>query len=249
MEKICFYKNNNTYEGITDFVNKHILVILFNQTIPATTEFANGFKILNENNDFVQADYQDFTTIYRTYTDNPYKIELSDDGSVYIEPEKVPDPEPYVPTLDDIKSQKVNELSHVCSQLITGGVSIDIDGITEHFSYKDEDQVNIKEIFDLAVQTNVPMYYHSDGNSCKLYTVDQIIALYTTTTTNKMHHQTYFNQLKLFILAQKNKEEVENINYGDELTGMYLNTYNEAMTQAQVLLNTLLVKRNEKHSN
>lgn len=245
MEKICFYKNNNTYEGITDFVNKHILVILFNQTIPATTEFANGFKILNENNDFVQADYQDFTTIYRTYTDNPYKIELSDDGSVYIEPEKFPDPEPYVPTLDDIKSQKVNELSHVCSQLITGGVSIDIDGITEHFSYKDEDQVNIKEIFDLAVQTNVPMYYHSDGNSCKLYTVDQIIALYTTTTTNKMHHQTYFNQLKLFIFAQKNKEEVENINYGDELTGMYLNTYNEAMTQAQVLLNALLAKRNE----
>ena len=195
---------------------------------------------MNENNDFVQADYQDFTTIYRTYSDNPYKIELSNDGSVYIEPEKVPDPEPYVPTLDDIKSQKINELSYVCSQLITGGVSIDIDGITEHFSYKDEDQVNIKEIFDLAVQ---------DGNSCKLYTVDQIIALYTTTTTNKMHHQTYFNQLKLFILAQKNKEEVENINYGDELTGMYLNTYNEAMTQAQVLLNALLAKRNEKHSN
>ncbi len=243
MEKIYFYKNNKIYEGITDFVNKHILVILFNHTIPTISEFESGFKILNENNDFVQADYHNFTTVYRTYEDDPYKIEISDDGSVYTEPEKVPEPEPYVPTLDDVKIQKINELSYMCSQLITNGVGIDIDGTMEHFSYKDEDQVNIKEIFDLAVQTNVPMYYHSDGNSCKLYTVEQIIALYTATTTNKMHHQTYFNQLKLYTLAQKNKESVENINYGDELTGAYLDIYNEAMAQVQVLLNALLSKR------
>lgn len=58
-----------------------------------------------------------------------------------------------------------------------------------------------------------------------------------------MHHQTYFNQLKLYTLAQKNKESVENINYGDELTGAYLDIYNEAMAQVQVLLNALLSKR------
>ncbi len=53
-----------------------------------------------------------------------------------------------------------------------------------------KDQTNIKELFDLAIQTNVPMYYHSDGNSCKLYTVKQIIELYTTADMNKMHHIT-----------------------------------------------------------
>ena len=222
--------------------NSQVIVINFNNKIPHLDEInGNGFEILNENNDFVQADYRDFTTIYRIYPDN-CKIELSNDGSVYIEPEKFPDPEPYIPTLGDIKSQKINELSYVCSQSITGGVSIDIDGTMEQFSYKDEDQVNIKEIFDLAVQTNVPMYYHSDGNSCKLYTVDQIIALYIATTTNKMHHQTYFNQLKLYILDQNNEEEVKDINYGDELTGEYLATYNDAMMQAQELLNVLLKK-------
>lgn len=244
MEKICFYKNNKTYEGTTDFVTKHILVILFNHTVlPTASELESGFKILNENNDFVQADYQKFTTIYRTYEDEPYRIELSNDGSVYVEPEKIPDPEPYIPTLDDIKAHKTSELSYICSQSITNGVDVEIDGNIEHFSYKDEDQVNIKEIFDLAVQTNVPMYYHSDGNSCKLYTVEQIIALYTATTTNKMHHQTYFNQLKLYISSQSDIEIIENINYGDELTGEYLATYNEAMTQAQVLLDALLSKR------
>lgn len=251
MEKIRFYDNSTIYEGVTDFINQHVIVINFNNKIPPLDEInGNGFEILNENNDFIQADYQNFTTVYRTYEDNPLRIELSDDGSVYIEPEIVPDPEPeivpdpepYVPTLDDIKSQKINELSFVCSQLITEGVSIDVDGTMEQFSYKDEDQVNIKEIFDLAVQTNVPMYYHSDGNSCKLYTVDQIIALYIAIATNKMHHQTYFNQLKLYILAQKNEEEVKDINYGDELTGEYLATYNDAMMQAQELLNVLLKK-------
>lgn len=242
MEKIRFYDNSTIYEGATDFINQHVIVINFNNKIPHLDEInGNGFEILNENNDFVQADYRDFTTIYRIYPDT-CKIELSNDGSVYIEPEKFPDPEPYIPTLGDIKSQKINELSHVCSQSITGGVSIDIDGTMEQFSYKDEDQVNIKEMFDLAVQTNVPMYYHSDGNSCKLYTVDQIIALYIATTTNKMHHQTYFNQLKLYILNQNNEEEVKDINYGDELTGEYLATYNDAMMQAQELLNVLLKK-------
>ena len=242
MEKIRFNNIPIIYEGVTDFINRHVIVIKFNDNnSPNLAEIdGNGFEILNENNDFVQADYRDFTTIYRIYPDNPCKIELSNDGSVYIEPEKFPDPEPYIPTLGDIKSQKINELSHVCSQLITAGVSIDIDGTMEQFSYKDEDQVNIKEIFDLAVQTNVPMYYHSDGNSCKLYTVDQIIALYIAITTNKMHHQTYFNQLKLYILDQNNEEEVKDINYGDELTGEYLATYNDAMMQAQELLNVLL---------
>lgn len=44
MEKIYFYKNNKIYEGITDFVNKHILVILFNHTIPTISEFESGLK-------------------------------------------------------------------------------------------------------------------------------------------------------------------------------------------------------------
>ena len=90
------------------------------------------------------------------------------------------------------------------------------------------------------MQTNVPLYYHADGESCKLYTVEQIVNIYTTNATNKMHHITYFNQLKLYVNTLETNEEVELVNYGDELTGEYLKTYNDAMVQANIGLTTLL---------
>lgn len=106
MEKIRFCNANikTIYEGITDFVTQHVIVIIFNNNIPTTDELNSGFEILNENNDYVQADYQNFNTIYRTYEDDPLRIELSDDGSVYIEPEPIPDPEPYVPTPEELEA-------------------------------------------------------------------------------------------------------------------------------------------------
>lgn len=243
MEKIHFYKTTSIYEGVTDFVNRNVIVINFSGNIPSKTELTNGFEILNENNDFVQAKYPNYVTVYRTYTDDVNRIELSNDGSIYIAPEPTPTPEPYVPTLDDIKTSKINELSYTCNQSIVNGVDVEIDGVMEHFSYKDEDQVNIKEIFDLAVQTDVPMYYHADDTSCKLYTVEQIITLYSTASTNKMHHTTYFNQLKLYVETLETIDEVNSIVYGQELTSTYLETYNNSMMQAQLVLETLLSKR------
>ena len=241
MVKTHFYKTSTIYEGKTDFLTKHIIIIEFNGNIcPTTSEIKSGFQILNENNEFVQAEYPNFNTLYRTYEEKPNRIEISDDGSVYVEPEPTPEPEPYVPTLEEVKTQKIYELSSLCNQAIINGVDIDIDDNTEHFSYKEEDQVNIKEIFDLVAQTNVPMYYHSDGNSCKLYTVEQIIELYSTATMNKMHHITYFNQLKLYLDTLETKEEVEEIEYGQDLTGEYLDVYNTSIEQAKLLLKTLL---------
>ena len=193
----------------------------------------DGFVLSRENmND--DWDYSGFTTVYREVDGG---CQFSNDGTVYIEPI------PYEPTLEEVKESKVNELSNTCNFMIVNGVDINIDGVLEHFSYKEEDQVNIKEIFDLAVQTNVPMFYHSDNESCKLYSVEQIIDLYATATTNKMHHITYFNQLKEYVNSLEDTENVKNVLYGQELEGEYLDTYNASMYQAQLVLEALLTKR------
>ena len=105
MEKIRFYNSNNVYKGSTDFINGHVIAISFREVLPTPSEINNGFQILNENNDYAQADYKDFTTVYRVYEDDTCRIEFSDDGSVYAGPEKNPETEPYIPTLDEIKSQ------------------------------------------------------------------------------------------------------------------------------------------------
>ena len=60
MEKIHFYNTNTIYEGVTDFVKKNVLVINFKDVVPTVEEMTNGFEILNENNDFVQAEIQIF---------------------------------------------------------------------------------------------------------------------------------------------------------------------------------------------
>ena len=191
-------------------------------------------------------DYSDYITIYGEIEGG---VHFSNDGST--RPEIIPDTDtdieyvPYIPTLDEAKVIKINELSNICNHMIVDGVEINVDGVMEHFSYKDEDQVNVKEIFDLAVQTNVPMYYHADSESCKLYTVEQIIDLYATATTNKMHHITYYNQLKEYVNSLEDVETVHNVEYGQDLEGEYLDTYNASMYQAQLVLEALLAKRNE----
>lgn len=191
-------------------------------------------------------DYTGYTTVYREIEGG---VHFSNDGST--RPEIIPDTDtdieyvPYIPTLDEAKAIKINELSNICNLMITNGVDLLIDDNLEHFSYNENDQVNIKEIFDLAVQTNVPMYYHADGESCKMYTVEQIVNLYATATTNKMHHTTYFNQLKRYVNDLEDVEDVQAVTYGQELFGDYLDTYNNSMYQAQLVLEALLAKRND----
>lgn len=253
MEKIRFLNHENESEREIFIcknifmMNENIIKIVFKEEIPSDEILTVGFDIINENNGENMSDdyYHEYNTIYRRF-DDEMSILLSNDGSVYVEPE-VPEyvePEPYVPTLEEVQTAKINNFSNICSTAITTGVDVEIEeDVVEHFSYTEEDQVNLKEIFDLAIQTNVPMYYHADGAGCKLYTVDQIIAIYTSATTNKMHHTTYFNQIRMYINSLETKEEVEAVEYGQELTGEYLQTYNESMAQAQLVLEALLAKR------
>ncbi len=234
----------------TDIINanlsmdsqKHIKIkFLSLDDIPDKNILLSGFVEMNEHNHFIQSDFLDMKYIYRIEDELHYTM-TSKENDIYVEPPIVePEPiEPYVPTIDEIRESKISAFSNICNMSIVHGVDIDIDGIIEHFSYTEEDQTNIKELFDLALQTNVPMYYHSDGNSCKLYSVEQIIELYTTAAMNKMHHITYFNQIKMFLQTLDDADTITSIEYGHELTGKYLDTYNAAMAQAKIGMETLL---------
>ncbi len=95
----------------------------------------------------------------------------------------------------------------------------------------------------MALQTKMPMYYHANGKGCRLYSVEQIVNLYSTASMNKMHHQTYFNQMKMYIMSLEDKEAVDALEYGvSELNGEYLDTYNAAMEQAKNSVTVLLTQ-------
>lgn len=148
----------------------------------------------------------------------------------------------YTQTLDEVKTEKINELSAICKNKIESGVTIQIDGVDETFSYGIEsgDQGNIDDIFSLAVSTNLPQPYHCDGGSCKLYTAQQITELYVAVKVLKAKETTYFNQMKQYINSLNDTNIIKAITYGDELTGIYLENYNSMMEQSQAIIQALV---------
>ena len=147
----------------------------------------------------------------------------------------------YTQTLDEVKTEKINELSAICKNKIESGVTIQIDGVDETFSYGIEsgDQGNIDDIFSLAVSTGLSQPYHSNGGSCKLYTVAQITELYVACKMLKTKETTYFNQMKQYINTLEDTATIKAITYGDELTGVYLENYNAMMAQSQEIIQAL----------
>ena len=144
-------------------------------------------------------------------------------------------------TLDEVKNKKIKDFSSTCKQNIENGVTISIDGQDEHFSYSIEngDQGNIDDIFSLAISTGLSQPYHCDGGNCKLYTVQQISELYVACKILKAKETTYFNQIKQYITDLEDKETIEAITYGQELTGTYLSNYNAMMEQSQAIIQAL----------
>lgn len=193
MEKIRFCNANikTIYEGITDFVTQHVIVIIFNNNIPTTDELNSGFEILNENNDYVQADYQNFNTIYRTYEDDPLRIELSDDGSVYIIPEHIPDPESYEPTLEELKalfqSNKINKISLSKTMLaeylennpLHSSAHSDIDGVYSVTSEKQSLMMSQYMTYQIAksVDPDAKLTWNETGKSCTEWTEEEFLQL------------------------------------------------------------------------
>lgn len=243
MEIIRFKNSNNVFLVDIKKISQNVIQIGFTDLVP--DDYLNGFEQLGVYNGVVEGNYLNYTTLYRTYDESPLIIELSCDGSIYVPPvipEPTPPEPPYVPTLEEIKAQKISELSGICKNMIESGVTVIIDEKEEHFSYSAlDDQANIKEIYDSVLESKLPMYYHSTENGCKLYSVIQIVQIYAACALNKTAQETYFNQLREYIKRELNtSEEVENIIYGTELTGQYLETYNNALEQAKKIMATIL---------
>lgn len=239
--------NDCVYEISHIHKYKNLLKITFEETIDIASlledmSIFDTIQLLTVG-EFVSGEFTDFNTVY---LEEENTITLSNDGSVYVPPviddtiigdEDIP---PYVPTLEEVINWKVNELSYICENQIINGVDIEIDGTMEHFSYKIEDQNEISAAFNLASTTGMSVPYHSDNNSCKLYTPEQITALYIAQQTNTTHHKTYFNQMKMYVQTLTEKEVVDAVTYGDELTGEYLDNYNMIMAQATAIIQKVL---------
>lgn len=188
----------------------------------------SGFKIYKGNAEI--ASYTDYTTLYKQEEDGYI---LSNDESVFVpEVREAPAPE----TVESAIAAKAAEFSARCNAVITAGV---INNDAE-YSYTVEDQKNLKTAFDMAVATGLSVPYHANGESCRLFTAEEIIALYVAQEANLTHHVTYNNQLRLYIGTLETAEAVRAVDYGTPLTGTYLETYNTIMQHSQTIIQAIV---------
>ncbi len=70
-----------------------------------------------------------------------------------------------------------------------------------------------------------------------MYSPEEIISIYIAQLTNKTGNTTYYNQLKLYVQNELQKaDDVLAVQYGQELTGAYLENYTEIIAQSQAIV-------------
>ena len=149
-----------------------------------------------------------------------------------------------IPDLSDIKSAKIIEIKESCESYIYAGTNVTLpNGAIEHFTYTLADQSNISEMFTAIMAGATEYPYHADGEICKIYTKEQIVAIYGALSLFKTEATTYHNSLKAQINAMTDADAISAIKFKEtELTGEYLTNYTAMMASAQTQLNAILAK-------
>lgn len=138
---------------------------------------------------------------------------------------------------------KLEEISTSCREAINNGTQVQLlGGTSKQFSYTLEDQSNISEMFTAVMVGATEYPYHADGEDCVVYSAQDIIAIYSTLTGLKTAQTTYHNQLKAYVQSLDNAQDVMAVQYGQELTGEYLEKYNQLMAVAQEQMEIILSK-------
>lgn len=229
MEKINIGKREKLYEvcSITQHA-PNILKIVF----PEDAEIPEwkGDIQIHTDGGIPYATRSGYETVYLQEGNTVY---LSNDGSVYVPPappDPVPEPEPYVPTLEEVKATKKAEISAICEQVIYSGCDVTLsDGELHHFSLTIRDQINLFGKQAQMVAGAEKVEYHADGNPCRYYSREDMENIIGSATWYVSYHTTYCNALNMWIDGCQTSEEVQEIYYGADVPEEYrsdvLNAY------------------------
>lgn len=256
MEKIKFNNLDTVYNCNLTFVKNDVVKIIFNDNIVLSEDsMLSGFFLLNEYNLEVMSDYSNYTTRYKD-SDEDKTVYLST-GEIYSdssisdntdETDKTPEKELTEEEkealakaeLEKAKKNKIAEINTACESAIENGISVD----DKQYSYTIQDQSNMLNAMNLAKETGLEVPYHANGESCSLYSYEEIASIYMQAQLNLTMNQTYFNQLKLYIESIVDTDEIANVNaitWGMELSDEYLETYNVIIEQSKAIMQKLIM--------
>lgn len=121
-------------------------------------------------------------------------------------------------TLAAARKAKIEEMSAACEQNIVNGFDIVLsDGLSHHFTLDIYDQLKISKLNDRAMAGIEALPYHADGEVCRYFPSEDIIAINKMMEYLVEYHTTYFNSMKVYISNIFNVETILNLTYGDNI--------------------------------
>lgn len=120
-------------------------------------------------------------------------------------------------TLEEIQEYKCKEIQTEINKFIEKGTDVELPGGTEHFSLSTLDQLNIDKLARRAEVFKVPVPYHSDKNSCRVYTPEEMSLISLVTDAFITQFTTLINAYNVWIRRCISAEEVLAINASTEL--------------------------------
>lgn len=197
-------------------MGEHLIRVVFPEK-PELHELSD-MQLLNDSGR-VFGSYSGYDTIYQESEDG--SIILSNDGSIYTEPDPIPEPEPYVPTFAELKIMKREEVNAGCNRTIYAGVNVVLSTGVEHFALRIEDQINLFGKQAQLMSGAEYLEYHQDGCPCKYYKAEDMQKIMNEALGYVSYHTTYCNALNMWIAGTQTAEELNKIYYGADVPEEY----------------------------
>ena len=118
--------------------------------------------------------------------------------------------------LDEIRADKLEELSASCNAAITAGMDVETTKGTEHFSLQETDQINLTTALSAVQSGSVSYPYHADGQLCRLFSAKEIQDIAEASIKHKLYHTTLCNHLMTCVRRTKDRKELADIKYSIE---------------------------------
>lgn len=149
-------------------------------------------------------------------------IQISQEDPPTEEPPPPPTDADTQVTINYLKTQKILAMNFECEKSIISGFDIMLsDGQSHHFSLDISDQVMISKLNDKAISGETVLPWHADGEECKFYNPQDIMAINASMENLITYHTTYCNSLKMYISALDDMDTISSIQYGSKIPVEY----------------------------
>ena len=196
----------------------------------------SGFDLyLDEecNTDIGSGFYHNFTTIYRndSITAEYNGYQLSNDGSVYEEPDPIPEIPDHEPTLEELKALKIAEMKVAEQQVLSNGIDVDISTGREHFPLGDKDMLYLLGLQSMVAtgQESIPWHNGDENEPCKFYSNSDMAKIQETAVAFVVYNETRLRDLTRFINSLTDKESVKSITYNTTIPTEFHSEVMEAL--------------------